>query len=287
MRRTVRIGAVSYLNTKPLIWGLEQDAPAEGIELSLDVPSVLARRMAGGELDLALLPVIELATIGATELVPGLAITTHGAARSVLLVARRPLEELRSVALDGESRTSNALARVLLAERYGSRPRFATGPLDLERALALHDAAVRIGDKALFEPRPDGASVHDLGLAWTEATGLPFVFAVWAARPGVLDPPLVRLLHDSRRRGAAALERIAESFTWNGRRDAALVREYLMDHIHYRLGDGEIEAMRRFFLGAARLGLIERPPAIVLAPDRGTETAEPMARSAAPGSGAP
>ena len=284
MRRVLRIGAVSYLNTKPLIWGLEHDAPDPGIELSLDVPAVLARRMAAGELDVALLPVIELGRIAAAELVPGLGITTHGAARSVLLVARRAPAELRSVALDGESRTSNALAQVLLAEVWGARPRCEIGPLDLAAALAAHDAAVRIGDKALFEPLPAGASAHDLGLAWTQATGLPFVFAVWAARPGVVDQRLIRLLHESRRRGAAEIERIAEAFVWNGRRDPALVRRYLVEHIHYRLGPAELAALRRFFGSAARLGLIEREPEIVVAPD--PAAGEAVARSGAGTGGA-
>lgn len=267
----VRIGAVSYLNTRPLIWGLEREAPSAGIELCLDVPSGLAPRMAAGELDVALLPVIELARLGPLELVPGLAITTRGASRSVLLYSRRPLAEVRSVALDPESRTSNALVQLLFAEVWGARPGFETGPPEIDRALDRHDAVVRIGDKALFEAAPAGVAVHDLGLAWSTATGLPFVYAAWAARPGVVDRRLYRLLHDSRRRGAAAIETIAASFTWNGRRDPALARAYLMEHIHYRLGAAEIEALSKFCEGAARLGLIERPPDIRLALGRQTE----------------
>ena len=281
---TTRIGAVSYLNTKPLIRGLEQDARAGRVELLLDVPAGLAPRLAAGELDVALLPVIELAGFPGAEIVPGLAITTRGASRSVLLLARRPLAEIESVALDPESRTSNGLVQVLFAERFGAAPRFVPGPRELDRALAAHDAVVRIGDKALFEPMPAGTTAHDLGLEWTTATGLPFVWAVWVARPGVVDRRLYGLLHDSRRAGAAAIEHIAQSFSWNGRQDPALARTYLMEHIQYRLGAPEIEALRLFFSAAARLGIVERPPEIRLALSRRTdchETAERLARERA------
>jgi len=271
MPATIRIGAVSYLNTKPLIRGLERDAQAEGIDLSVDVPSALGRSLAAGLLDVALLPVIELGRIGATELVPGLAITTRGAARSVLLLTRVPLGDVRSVALDGESRTSNVLTQVLFAEKWRTRPRFEPGPADLDQALDRFDAVVRIGDKALFEPHPPGVVARDLGQEWTEATGLPFVFAVWAARPGVVDRRLYRLLHESRRVGAAEIDSISRSFSWNGRCDPLLAREYLIDHIHYRLGASEVEAMRRFFVAASRLRLIDSPPELRFALSGRTE----------------
>src|SRR5262245_65695577 len=125
---------------------------ADRLELSYDVPSILASRMAAGEVDLSLLPIIELARIPDLRVVPGLAIGSFGNCRSVLLVARKPLTEIESVALDPESRTSNALARILFAEAWGAAPEFVVGPKDLELALAEHDAVVRIGDKALFEP---------------------------------------------------------------------------------------------------------------------------------------
>src|SRR5882672_7419839 len=150
----IRAGAVSYLNTRPLVFGVDQGLGADRLQLTYDVPSVVARRMASGELDLALLPVVELARIPDLVVVPGLAIGSLGNCRSVLLVARRPLADVKSVALDPESSTSNALAAVLFAEAWGVKPEFVTGPLDLTEALAEHDAVVRIGDKALFEPLP-------------------------------------------------------------------------------------------------------------------------------------
>ena len=260
----IRAGAVSYLNTCPLVFGIEQGLGADRLELSYDVPSVLADRMAAGELDLALLPVIELARTPGLVVVPGLAIGSLGNCRSVLLVSRKPLAEVRSVALDPESSTSNALTRVLFADAWGGAPAFVPGPRDLTLALQENDAAVRIGDKALFGPLPAGTIAYDLGGAWTARTTLPFVFAVWATRARVVDREIYELLHASRRAGARELPAIAADYTWNGRQYPEVALPYLRDAMRYRLGDPEVAAMRRFLASAARIGIIDASPAIEL-----------------------
>jgi len=270
MTDKLRIGAVSYLNTIPLVHGMRHGLGAERIELSYATPAVLADAMAAGELDMALLPVIELARIPGLELVPGLGITTHGPSRSVLLVSRRPAEAIESLALDPDSRTSNALSRVLLAEVWHRRPRIVEGRGELAQSLERADAAVRIGDKALFEPVPADVRVYDLGEVWTGRTGLPFVFAAWAARPGVVDRELYLTLHESRRRGTRAVERIAEEYAWKGERRPELVREYLTAHIRYRLGSAELRAIETFFAAAHGLGLIDAVPGVRLALERPT-----------------
>jgi len=262
---TIRIGAVSYLNTRPLVFGLEQRRAEGWFELSYDVPSVLSARLAAGELDAALLPTIELARIPDLAVVPGLAIGSFGNCRSVLLLASKPLDEVRSVALDPESRTSNALVKVLCAEVWGIAPRFALGPRDLELALSEHDAVVRIGDKALFEPLPAGVSAHDLGGAWTGATGLPFVYAVWTVRMGIFDRDLYQALHDSRRDGDGVLAAIAEDYTWNGRRYPGTALAYLTEAMRYRFGGPELTALNRFLAAAARTGEIDEAPEIRIA----------------------
>jgi chorismate dehydratase len=275
MSTPVRIGAVSYLNTRPLVFGLEQGLGSERISLSYDVPSVLASRLAAGELDIALLPVIELARIPDLAIVPGLAIGSRGACRSVKLVSRKPLGEIRSIALDPESRTSNALVQVLCRDAWGIAPNFAPGPRDLDLALMEHDAAVRIGDKALFEPAPRGTTEHDLGGAWTQMTGLPFVFAVWAARLGSLDREIYQLLHESRRSGDTVLAAIAEDYTWNGKQYAEIAHAYLRDAMRYRFGGVEMEALKGFLAASHRLGLIDAIPELRIAlatqPSCGTE----------------
>ncbi|MCP3977722.1 MAG: menaquinone biosynthesis protein [bacterium] len=271
MERPLRIGAVSYLNTRPLVHGLGGE---DGIDLSFDVPAALSERMLRGELDVALLPVIELARMPQLELVPGLSIATRGAAASVLLVTRREAGEVRRVALDVESRTSNALTRVLFAEVWGAAPEFVEGIEDIDRALADCDAVVRIGDKALFEPLPEGCTAYDLGQAWTDATGLPFVFAAWAARPGVVTRELYAALHRARQAGVRAVDEIAAGYRWNGDCRPQRSAEYLRNNIRFRLGAAEVEALRRFLAAAAKHGIIDGAPEIRLAPERVTRCHE-------------
>lgn len=260
MRSKIRIGAVCYLNTRPLVEGLREGAMADRVELSFDVPSALADRMSRGALDVALLPSIELCRIPDLQIVPGLAIGARGPARSVLLVCRTHPGQARRVALDPESRTSNALTRVLFAEGWNARPDFFLGIPDFDGSGDEADAVVRIGDKALFEPVPDGWTAWDLGEAWWNLTGLPFVFAVWACRPGVLDRELYRALHDARRRGSARIDRIAGGYVWRGRSRPRVAAAYLREAMRYRLGGNETRGLRGFLAAAARLGLIDGVP---------------------------
>jgi len=271
MADTVRIGAVSYLNTRPLVHGLEAERESGGFDLSYAAPAELADRMIAGNLDLALLPVIELAGMPELEVVPGLGIVTAGASRSVLLVGKKPVDEVETVALDPESRTSNALARVLFDRVWRRQPAFSIGTRSLTESLEQCDAAVRIGDKALFDPVPDGCYVYDLGTVWTEQTRLPFVFAVWAARPGVVNRDLYKRLHDSRRLGKANIERIALDYTWQGRSHPEVARAYLTRNIVFRLGSSEINGLKLFLRMAAQIGVIDETPAIRMALTRWTE----------------
>lgn len=256
MQRRIRIGAVGYLNARPLIHGLVRGLGAPHLALTLETPSRLAEGMAAGAFEIGLIPTIELGRIPGLELVPGLGIVTRGAARSVLLVSRRPIEAVKRVALDPESRTSNALVQLLFSQVWATQPEFVTGGIELSAALSTTDAAVRIGDKALFEAPPAGCTVHDLGEIWTRHCGLPFVFAAWAARPGVIDDALIELLHASYRQGLAAVDTIAAEYTWQGRRDPVVARDYLRHNIAHGLGTDELRGLQLFLRGAADLGLI-------------------------------
>jgi chorismate dehydratase len=274
---TIRVGAVSYLNTRPLVFGLERGVGGGRFLLTYDVPATLADRMAREELDLALLPSIELARLPELEVVPGIGIGSRGPAGSVLLIAKRPLTEVRRVALDPESRTSNALVRVLFGGVWKTDPVFTTGRGDLPAMLRDHDAAIRIGDKALFETPPERSTVVDLGEAWTTAYRLPFVYAVWVARPGVLDRDVYRALHDSRREGTRALEAIAEDYTWNGRQFPEISLRYLRQQIRYRLGSSELNGLKTFLDEARRAGIIRKTPEIKMGLARWTDCHETAA----------
>ena len=277
MSAKIRIGAVSYLNTRPLVFGLEQGLAEERIELSYSVPARLTDRMIAGELDIALMPVIELAKMPALEIVPGLAIGTSGPSRSVLLISRRPIESVKSIALDAESRTSNVLVQVLCRRVWNIAPRFSAGHRGLDEALLNCDAAVQIGDKALFAELPDGTVVYDLGGVWSAATSMPFVFAAWFSRPGMLDREIYEALHESRRRGVKAMSSIAEDYTWRGRQYPQLSKDYLERNIRFRLGSPELEAMRRFYTAAAEIGLVAEAPEPKLALMRSTSCHETAA----------
>jgi chorismate dehydratase len=255
MTQRVRVGAVSYLNTRPLVLGLEQGMGAKRIDLSYGVPSALASRLAEGELDLALLPTIELARIPDLSVAPGLAITSRGPAASVVLLTKKPLDEVESVALDPESRTSNALVQVLFADAWRRSPEFVMGSPEVVESLATCDAVVRIGDKALFDDDPPETTRIDLGEEWMRLHRLPFVFAVWAARPGVLDRELYEILHASLREGRSAIGLIADDYTYRGTQHPEVARRYLEENIRYRLGDDEMRSLRAFLSAAGRLGL--------------------------------
>jgi len=274
MRHEIRVGAVAYLNTRPLVHGFEQGLGRDRIVLSYDVPSTLSDRLARDELDAALIPVIELARIPDLEIVPGLGIVSRGPARSVFLISNGRPEEARSVGLDPESRTTNAMTVILYDRVWNARPEFAPGPVDLRASLKAHDAVVRIGDKALFEPPPAGTTVVDLGELWDRTTGLPFVYAVWAIRPGILDESLHLIFHESLRLGSEAIEQIAADYTWNGRRFPELARDYLTHNIRFGLGPDELEALRLFLEAAARLGLIPAVPELRMGLERRSSRVE-------------
>ena len=183
MDNPIRIGAVNYLNTKPLICDLDLLAP--DAELILDVPSRLADRLAAGELDVALIPVIEYFRAGSYSIVSDISIATRGPVLSVTLFSRVPWPEIRRVALDVGSRTSAALTQILLRKRYGVHPEVLPLPLDRDAEDVDADAVLLIGDRAMRACLPGFAHAYDLGQEWYDWTGLPFVYAVWAVRPGV------------------------------------------------------------------------------------------------------
>jgi chorismate dehydratase len=252
--RAVRLGAVSYLNAEPHVFGLEQDT---GFRIERDVPSRVARRLHAGEVDLGIIPSIEYA-FGPYAIVPGAAIASRGPVGSVCLFHRGQLERVRRVALDTSSRTSAALVRVLLRERLGRDPQYVPMGPGLVDMLAVADAALLIGDPALDE---EGDFVKlDLGAEWYRLTGLPFVFAFWAGREGAVNPAGVRRLQAALASGCAQLERIAERKADGVPGRAARYGAYLREKIVFELGQAEQEGLREFYRRARQLALIPAVP---------------------------
>src|SRR5437016_4405236 len=199
MDRSVRIGAVNYLNSKPLIYELPLLAPEA--ELILDVPSRLADGLRAGSLDVALIPVIEYFRAGSYSMLPHIAIASHGPVLSVTLFSRVPWQEIHSVALDEGSRTSAVLAQLLLRERYAVHAALEPLPLNRRAEEVAADAVLLIGDRAMRACLPGFAHAYDLGQEWFSWTGLPFVYAVWAVREGVELGTVAEALHEAKRRG--------------------------------------------------------------------------------------
>lgn len=255
----VRLGAVSYLNTRPLVEGL--DARPD-VALRFDVPARCADLVEAGEVDLGLVPIIEYARhADAYAVVPDVSIASRHAVDSVALFTRRPIEQVRTIALDVSSRTSAGLTRLLCARLWRIRPTFVPAAPDIRAMLATADAALLIGDPALFlDPATVDAQKIDLGLAWRELTGLPFVWAVWSGRLGAASPAVCRLLYETRLRGVASIDAIARRERPDDPAAEALIVRYLRETITYELDESLLAGAQAYFDGLAAEGLIPRAP---------------------------
>lgn len=253
----LRLGAVGYLNTLPLVHGL--DRHPERFALRFDVPSRCATLLHAGEIDLGLIPSIEFTSGSDYRGVPDVAIASNGPVASVAVFSSRPVGAITSIALDTSSRTSAALLQVLCRERFGIAPRFERHAPSLDEMLARHDAALLIGDPALFtDHEARGLLKIDLGEAWTAMTGLPFVWAFWAGRPAVVTDEVCRALAEARDAGVDAVDEIADAYAAGDPERRAVAATYLRHHIEYHLGAAHEAAIERYYASAAILGLV--PP---------------------------
>jgi chorismate dehydratase len=260
----VRLGAVGYLNARPLMYGLDRQ---DRFAIRYDLPARCAQLLHDRAVDVGLIPSIEYLRGGPYSIVPDLAIASHGAVASVALYTKKPMRDVRSIALDTSSRTSAALVRVLCAQLFRIDPELTPHGPDLEQMLARADAALIIGDNALFLTHGSADGGHivkiDLGEAWFELTGLPFVYAFWAGRPEALRGADVAALHRARDEGIARSEELAREYLASTPDRQAVGARYLRDNIQYFLGDKERAGLQTFYRYAAELGLVAdaSPPA--------------------------
>lgn len=251
----LRLGAVSYLNTKPLVYGL--DAVPDQFEIRFDVPSMCAMLLHEGAVDLGLIPAIEYLR-GPDEywIVPGVAIASEGDVASVAVFSKVPIGQVSSIALDLSSRTSVALTRILCAKRWGIAPAFAPADPDLGVMLAHADAALVIGDLALaIDADSHGLIKTDLGAEWHTLTGLPFVYAMWTGRAGAASAAQCQALQAARDRGGANLARIARDVGGGDPIREAGALAYLRDNLRYGLGEREAAGLRRFHELSVEVGV--------------------------------
>jgi cyclic dehypoxanthinyl futalosine synthase len=255
----LRLSGVSFLNAQPVLHGLLQGLAEDRMHLQLAEPAELARQLFEDEVDAGLAPVAALASHGGLEVVPDIAIGCDGPVRSVRIVGDVPLEQMDEILLDASSRTSVLARLIVRARRDGDEPRyFARTAKEIVASVGGKTGGLLIGDAAL---EAEGRFAHelDLGQAWKELTGLPFVFAVWVARPGVLTARDALVLAGSLEAGLADRRKIAQAWARGRGGDAATHLSYLTESIRYQLDERALEGLTEFLRRAAEARLL--PPA--------------------------
>ena len=266
--RRLRISAISYLNTAPLMWDFEHGEAGSEFEISYTLPSACARALEAGTADIGIIPAAAYAQIPRLIVLPGVAIASRRPVRSILLVSRVPLEKIRTVALDTSSMTSVALTKVLFEKWLGGHRTFTSMEPNIEKMLADHDAGLLIGDPAL---QIDRSRYHTLDLAeeWIRHTGKPFVFAFWAVRQNALrevapSQDLAAIFQQSRDHGLepASLDLIAREWAPRLGLKESAIRSYLTDNIYYHLDTACLEGLQLFYRYAAEIGALPAAPEI-------------------------
>jgi chorismate dehydratase len=261
----LRISAISFLNTAPLMWDFEHGEAGNQFDISYTVPSSCARALAEGTADIGIIPAAAYASILGLQILPDVAIASRQPVRSILLVSKVPIEKIRSVAMDTSSMTSVALTKILFEKWHGGGRTFAPMEPNLDKMLASHDAGLLIGDPALLVDR---SRYHTLDLAeeWIRYTDKPFVFAFWAVRSAALNEApaldLAEIFRDSRDHGLELpnLDQIALEWAPRVGLSEDDVRSYLTKNIYYRLDAGCLEGLRLFYQYAGEIGALPFAP---------------------------
>jgi chorismate dehydratase len=263
----LRISAISFLNTAPLMWDFEHGDAAKDFSIEYTIPSACAAALAANEADIGIIPAFTYAEIPGLVILPNIAIASKDRVRSILLVAKKPIEDVRTVAADTSSRTSVALTQVLLTKYFGGPRELSPHPPRLEEMLRHHDAALLIGDPALQVPSDTGYHLYDLAHIWHERTGLPFVFAFWAVRLDSLARKpegvnLKRTFQQSRDHGLQPENLDVIAREWAPKLDLTEddIRSYLTENIHYYLDRPNHAGLKLFLQLSHEIGLIPAVP---------------------------
>jgi chorismate dehydratase len=262
----LRISAISFLNTAPLMWDFEHGDAAKDFSIEYTLPSNCAAALAANQADIGIIPAFAYAQIPGLVILPKVAIASKDHVRSILLISKRPIEDIRNVATDTSSRTSVALTQVLLTRFFGGQRPFTPHSPELKVMLRDHDAALIIGDAALqARPAPEHY-VYDLAHEWRRLTGKPFVFAFWAVRMDALErggeQDLARIFQRSRDHGTADTSLAAIAQDWAPRLglSEADVTTYLTVNIDYELSRENHSGLQLFLRYAQEIGLLDTPP---------------------------
>jgi chorismate dehydratase len=266
--RRLRISAISYLNTAPLMWDFEHGDAGQAFDISYTVPSQCAANLAAGSADIGIIPAAAYTSIPGLVILPGVAIASRRPVRSILLVSKVPLEKIGSVALDTSSLTSVALTHVLFAKWWGTGRTFTPMAPDVEKMMAEHDAGLVIGDPALKVDRSRYLT-YDLAEEWIRLTGKPFIFAFWAVRQAALaeapkDLDLASVFQESRDHGLQLenLQQIAREWAPRLGLSEAGIKTYLTENIHYDLDPAGLDGLQLFYRYAKECGALPSAPAL-------------------------
>ena len=253
----LRIGAVSYLNAVPLTYALRQAARVRD-ELTYAEPSTLAEQLRRGEISVGLIPTMEYLAGTGECVVPEVSISSCGPATSVKLFSNKPWDEVRIVAAHGASRSSAALAKVLLQEQYGHEVELRRMAPDVDEMLRAADAALLIGDPCLAAADVQVARTVDLGTLWHNLTGLPFVYALWVVGKRKLAPSLTQALVKAKWLGVLSIDNIARQEAGRAGLTQAQIERYLGVDLNYDLTPAHIDGIRTFAELCVRHGLVEQ-----------------------------
>jgi chorismate dehydratase len=301
----LRISIVEYLNTAPLVWGFTDGPLAGKYDLSFTVPSQCAEALRSGDVDVAIIPAIEYQRMDGLVALPGLGVSAKKEVRSILVVAKKPIENARRIALDSSSRSSAVLVRLLAAEHWKIHPEFIEAPPEPSEMLKHADAALLIGDPALRvalkmdalagktpsaekccqgdpEDMPvpgfETLFVYDVAYQWREMTRKPCVLAIWAGRREVITPEVISDFEASARYGLANIREISEAASIKLDLPPRALERYLTENIDYHLGEENLAGLRLFFEKAAAAGLIPRARPVEFARAARRKTAGAEAR---------
>lgn len=278
--RRLRISAISYLNTAPLMWDFEHGAAAaenkQAFDISYTLPSACARALEAGTADIGIIPAAAYTRIPGLMILPDVAIASRRRVRSILLISKLPVEEIGTVALDTSSMTSVALTKIIFEKWLGGGRTFTPMAPDIDTMLAGHDAGLLIGDPALQIDRSRYITL-DLAEEWIRHTGKPFVFAFWAVRQQALNhaalsgamPDLATIFQQSRDHGlgAASLNQICAEWAPRLGLTPDGIRSYLTESIYYNLDLPCIEGLQLFYRYAAEIGALPPAPELLFVGD--------------------
>ena len=263
----LRISAISFLNTAPLMWDFEHGDAARDFAIEYTIPSACAAALAANQADIGIIPAFTYAEIPGLVILPNIAIAAKDFVRSILLVSKKPIEQVETVATDTSSRTSVALLQVLFAKFFGGHRQLTPHAPELDVMLRRHDAALLIGDAALEIAIGKEYFVYDLAHLWHERTGQPFVFAFWAVRLDSLDRAprdldLVKVFQQSRDHGLepANLRIIAQQWSSKLTLSEADILTYLTENVHYYLDRQNHAGLQLFLRYSQEIGLIPEAP---------------------------